>query len=275
MRNRVLVLAIAAVAALVLIIVLVIKFSKVKIVKPQDKVGEVKPFQALLLDAKNQEQEGDFLALKSTYQKLTNNFIGNKDISIWQKKLDGINIALIFSPIIVPGLSQAYQIQPLDTLTKISRQFNTTVDLLKKSNNLSSDIIISGRRLKVWTGRFSVLVDKSLNALILKSNDEIIKTYHVSTGLNSSTPIGTFTIVNKLLDPVWYKSGAIVPPGSSENILGTRWLGFNLAGYGIHGTTDPDSIGKQATAGCVRMLNQEVEELYILLPVGTEVVIIG
>ena len=65
----------------------------------------------------------------------------------------------------------------------------------------------------------------------------------------------------------------MIPSESPENILGTRWLGFDMPGYGIHGTTQPDSIGKQATAGCVRMLNSEAEELYDLLPIGTEVTI--
>ena len=86
--------------------------------------------------------------------------------------------------------------------------------------------------------------------------------------------MGTFKITTKLVNPVWYKSGAVVPPDSPENILGTRWMGFDLEGYGIHGTTSPESIGTQATAGCVRMLNNEVEELYTFLPQGTEVTIV-
>ena len=118
-------------------------------------------------------------------------------------------------------------------------------------------------------------MDKSQNILTLKCNDEIIKTYNVATGTNNSTPVGTFKIGNKLVNPVWYKEGAVVPAGSPENILGTRWLGFDdLPSYGIHGTTEPQSIGKQSTAGCVRMINAEVEELYSLLPIGTEVTVV-
>ena len=124
------------------------------------------------------------------------------------------------------------------------------------------------------TAKFSVVVDKSQNILLLKQNDDVIKTYKVATGLNNCTPVGTFKITTKLVDPVWYKTGAAVPPGSPENILGTRWMGLSKEGYGIHGTTDPSSLGKQATAGCVRMLNSEVEELYGILPEGTEVTIV-
>lgn len=229
--------------------------------------------QALLQQARGLEQKSDLLGLKEVYQKLINDFPAHKEVSVWQKNLDDTNIKSIFSSVIVPGLSQVYEVQPLDSLTKIAKEFNTTVDLLKQSNNLSSDRINPGRKLKIWTGKFSVLVDKSQNALILKCNDEILKTYTVATGTNNSTPAGTFKIVNKLTNPTWYKAGAVVPADSPENILGTRWLGFDIPSYGIHGTTDPMSIGKQATAGCVRMINTEVEELYALLPVGTEVVI--
>ena len=228
----------------------------------------------LLAEAVESEKRSDFTGLKSVYQKLINDFSGNKNVGAWQNKLDETNIRIILSSQAVPGLSQEYIIQPLDNLTKISKQFNTTVDLIKKINNLASDKINPGRKLKIWTGKFSVLADKSQNILMLKCNDEIIKTYNVSTGLNNSTPVGTFKITTKLVNPVWYKSGAVVPPDSPENILGTRWMGFDLEGYGIHGTTSPESIGTQATAGCVRMLNNEVEELYTFLPQGTEVTIV-
>ena len=228
----------------------------------------------LLAEAVELEKKSDFTGLKSVYQKLINDFSGNKNVGAWQNKLDETNIRIILSSQAVPGLSQEYIIQPLDNLTKISKQFNTTVDLIKKINNLASDKINPGKKLKIWTGKFSVLADKSQNILMLKCNDEIIKTYNVSTGLNNSTPVGTFKITTKLVNPVWYKSGAVVPPDSPENILGTRWMGFDLEGYGIHGTTSPESIGTQATAGCVRMLNNEVEELYTFLPQGTEVTIV-
>jgi lipoprotein-anchoring transpeptidase ErfK/SrfK len=143
-----------------------------------------------------------------------------------------------------------------------------------KDNSLSDDKILPGRKIKVWTAPFSMVVDKSQNSLILKTNEEIIKTYTVSTGINNSTPIGNFKITNKLINPTWFKAGAVVPPGSPENILGSRWLGFNLPGYGIHGTSDPQSLGKQVTQGCVRMSNSDVEELYTIIPIGTEVTII-
>ena len=118
------------------------------------------------------------------------------------------------------------------------------------------------------------MVDKSQNTLTLKTQDEIIKTYIVSTGKDNSTPTGNFKIINKLKNPTWFKTGAVIPSDSPENILGSRWLGFNIKGYGIHGTTEPDNLGKQVTSGCIRMKNSEVEELYDIVPEGTEVIIV-
>jgi lipoprotein-anchoring transpeptidase ErfK/SrfK len=162
-----------------------------------------------------------------------------------------------------------------DTLGKIAKQYNVAMDLIKTSNAMTSDVVRVGQRLRIWTGKFTVSVSKSQNVLMLKSDDDILKVYNVSTGANNSTPIGTFKVVNKIQDPVWYKeTGAVVPPESPENALGSRWIGLDIKGYGIHGTVQPDKIGQQVTAGCVRMRNPDVEELYKILPYGTEVVIV-
>jgi len=227
----------------------------------------------LLAQAKESESKGDFLEESLAYQKLVNHFVSSPDMAKWQKKLEDLNIKLLFSPVVTPQ-SELYEIKPGDTLAKIAKQFNTTVELISKSNNLSSDRIIPGRKIKIWKAPFTIFVDKSQNILLLKTGEEVFKTYTVSTGKDNCTPVGTFKIVNKLPNPTWFKSGAVVSPGSPDNVLGTRWMGFDLSGYGIHGTTEPQNLGKQVTEGCVRMSNAEVEELYTIVPVGTEVTVV-
>lgn len=229
--------------------------------------------QSLLSQARNLEAKGNLSEARSGYQKLVNDFPNAGEVMNWQKKIDDINIKLLFSPKLTPK-SALYEIKPGDTLTKIAKEFKTTPDLIKRSNNLKDDVINPGKKIKVWKAPFSILVDKSQNILILKSDEEIIKTYVVSTGKDNSTPVGTFKITSKLVNPTWFKAGAVVPSGSPENILGTRWLGIDKPSYGIHGTTEPQSLGRQVTQGCVRMNNQDVEELYVIVPVGTEVVIV-
>ena len=229
--------------------------------------------EALISLAALYEKQGKLSEARDSYKKAYETYPDAAIVRDAKPKMEELDMKILFSPIMDKN-SKEYTVQAGDSLAKIAKVFGTTIELIKKSNNLTGDNIRQGQRLKVETSKFSVVVDKSQNVLFLKQNDDIIKTYKVATGANNSSPVGTFKIVTKLVDPVWYKTGAAVPPGSPENILGTRWMGISKEGYGIHGTTDPSSLGKQATAGCVRMLNGDVEELYGILPEGTEVTIV-
>lgn len=215
------------------------------------------------------------LAARDAYKTVVINFPSFSNIADAQAKLGDLNVRLLFSFAQIPE-STFYTVSPGDTLVKIAKKFNTTAELIKKSNNIKSDgIIHPSMRLKVPKNlKFSVVVNKTQNILILKANEQVFKVYKVATGQKGSTPIGSFKIVNKLIDPVWFKEGARVENNSPANILGSRWMGISEPGYGIHGTTDPSSIGKQSTAGCIRMLNSEVEELYDILPIGADVTIL-
>jgi len=234
---------------------------------------ETPSFQVILNQAKEYEEKSDLTSAKALYQKLINEFPNSEQIANWQKKLEEINMKLLFSPKVTAG-SILYEIKPGDTLYKIAKEFNTTIELIMRMNNLKDERVYPGKKIKVYTQPFSIIIDKSENTLILKSNEEVFKTYIVSTGENNSTPTGNFKIVNKIKNPTWYKTGAVVPPASPENILGTRWLGLNIRGYGIHGTNDPKELGKSVTQGCIRMSNPDVEELYMIVPLGTEVTIV-
>lgn len=229
--------------------------------------------QELFQQAQVLETKGELLQAQAIYQDIINGAFNFDKMQELERRVGDLNIRIITSGV-VTAQTIVYGVQDNDSLSKIAKKFNTTIELVKKSNAINSDVIKLGQKLRIWTGKFSCVIDKSQNILILKSGDTIIKKYMVSTGINNSTPIGVFHIINKLVNPTWYKAGAVVAPDSPENILGTRWMGFDLAGYGIHGTTDPANIGKQVTQGCVRLTNPEAEELYLLLPLGTEVIVV-
>ena len=107
--------------------------------------------------------------------------------------------------------------------------------------------------------------------LVLLEGDRVLKTYDVAVGKPSTpSPVGEFKIISHAIDPVWKN----VPPGPS-NPVGTRWLGLSIKGYGIHGTNAPNSIGKAASHGCIRMRNRDVEELFTLVPNGAVVELTG
>lgn len=272
MKNKIIILVVAGVFVALIAALLFNNYQRNKGCSVDEPGGL--SAAALLAQAKEFENKGDLLEEMIVYQQLVNQFVSSPDIAKWQKKLEDLNIKLLFSPT-VTAQSELYEIKPGDTLVKIAKQFNTTVELIAKSNNLSSDRIIPGRKIKVWKTPFTIFVDKSQNVLLLKTAEDVFKTYTVSTGKDNCTPVGTFKIVNKLPNPTWFRSGAVVSPDSPDNVLGTRWMGFDLAGYGIHGTIEPQNLGKQVTEGCVRMSNPEVEELYTIVPVGTEVTIVN
>jgi lipoprotein-anchoring transpeptidase ErfK/SrfK len=186
-----------------------------------------------------------------------------------------LNIAILFSPM-QTRYSVDYVIKKGDVLPRIAQKFNTTLDLLKVSNGTGDrPNLHPGDHIKVTTAAFSMVINKSKNTLTLLANGELFKVYSVGTGKMNSTPVGKFHVTNKLANPPWYRpGGGLIPFGSKENLLGTRWMGINSPGYGIHGTWEPDTIGKQSSAGCIRMLNSDVEELYKIIIPGTEVTII-
>ncbi|MCG2660874.1 MAG: L,D-transpeptidase family protein [Kiritimatiellae bacterium] len=194
--------------------------------------------------------------------------------------LGQINIELIMSPAPMSE-KEEYVVRPGDSLARIARKFKTTVNLIKKSNALQRTVLHPGDRLRVFKGTFTLAISKSRNDLVLKANDRFFKRYRIGTVKFGTTPVGTFVITEKIENPPWWRpDGKMIPFGDKENVLGTRWMSLRatsptnaVRGYGLHGTWEPETIGIQASAGCVRLLNSEVEELFLLVPTGTSVVI--
>ncbi|MBF0478309.1 MAG: L,D-transpeptidase family protein [Candidatus Omnitrophica bacterium] len=211
---------------------------------------------------------------KKVYQNIMTEHPDFEQIETVQTSLGSLNVEQIFSKKMIDGKTVEYEIAPGDSLAKIAKKFGTTMSLVKRSNGMKTDTVRLGQKLRIWTGKFNILVNKAQNVLMLKEGNEVVKVYRVSTGKENSTPVGTYKIKVKQVNPVWYSKTGVYPPESPENQLGSRWMGFDLESYGIHGTIAPDKIGQQVTAGCVRMANPDVEELYDLVPQGTEVRII-
>lgn len=106
-------------------------------------------------------------------------------------------------------------------------------------------------------------VDRKELHLFNKKDSKIISSYPIASGKEDSpTPLGNFKIIYK---DSWGEG------------FGSRWMGLNVPWgiYGIHGTNKPGSIGSNASAGCIRMLNTHIEELYEKVPVKTDVIIIN
>jgi lipoprotein-anchoring transpeptidase ErfK/SrfK len=91
------------------------------------------------------------------------------------------------------------------------------------------------------------------------------------------TPTGNFKVMQMIENPVWEHpwTGELVPAGP-DNPLGSRWIGFWTDGknvIGFHGTPNPESIGRAASHGCVRMFDKDVQALFEKVAVGTPVIV--
>lgn len=150
-------------------------------------------------------------------------------------------------------------------------QSNTALrKLLGEEAYAYPDVVEEAPSIGYW-----ITINKTKRILTLYKGKAVIKKYPVAQGKSQSlTPEGKFTIVSKIVNPYWGGAGVAkpVPGGSPKNPLGYRWLGISYGGgsrYGIHGNNSPLSIGTNASLGCVRMINADVEELFEMIPLST------
>lgn len=240
--------------------------------------------QQNLAKAEQYLKNDEYILAQKLFRKIMNS--GLKEGSeLWDRAASLIgdaNIKIYMSDIPAPN-KKLYTIQEGDTLIAIAKRFKTTVESIQKSNGLdpASQIIFPGKTLYIYTGKWSIKVSKEKFKLYLYDGSSIFKIYNVGIGRQGRTPSGLFQINIKQKEPVWYNEGTAIPYGSKSNVLGTRWLAMkpigetnkNLRGYGIHGTWKPETIGTKASNGCIRMKNNEVNELYSIIPYRTEVTI--
>jgi L,D-transpeptidase ErfK/SrfK len=111
------------------------------------------------------------------------------------------------------------------------------------------------------SGGYVIEINRDTRTLTLYRGGAAIRTYPVAVGKRATpTPLGNYSIIEKKMNP--------------GGPFGARWMRF-YAGYGIHGTNNPSSIGKAVSNGCVRMYNSAAMDLYSKVSVGTPVRIIG
>jgi L,D-transpeptidase ErfK/SrfK len=159
--------------------------------------------------------------------------------------------------------------QLIGTLNGKAKWMGTVVLLLAVS------AVAQSAAPEVTKPRRVILVSIPDRKLALLDGDKVAKILPVAVGKDSTpSPEGTFAIKTRLANPTYYHKGTVVAPGP-QNPLGSRWMGLSEKGYGIHGTNAPNSIGKAASHGCIRMAKKDLEELFALVKVGDTVEIRG
>lgn len=122
-----------------------------------------------------------------------------------------------------------------------------------------------------------IIVDKAFHITLI-TTDVGTLAFPDATGTtgSSATPVGTYKVTDKQTNPQWHWEGKVYEPYIRDqgNGLGIRWMGISLPSYGLHGTNEPFSIGKDASHGCVRHENVDIARIFPTVPIGVSVSVI-
>lgn len=222
---------------------------------------------------------GDLLQARTLLFQLISENTSTQATQQARELIGDINIQLALSTRRMPEKKE-YIVQSGDSFWKISRTLNNTVEYLQRANGVSPNALRPGDRLYYLTGEFTIDVDLSEFTLTLLHNGTFFKQYKVGVGREERTPPGHYTVGPKIMNPDWDRRRqglGIIPYGDPRNQLGVCWMTLEPADpglprdLGVHGTNNPETVGTNASAGCVRMRNHEVMELYAFILPGVQV----
>lgn len=191
-----------------------------------------------------------------------------KERARFQKEIETLAKSLYLSP--QPLYEEPYVIQSGDQLRKIAPKYKLSWKYLARLNRINPQRIRVGQKLKVVHGPFDVVVELSDFGLTVVHNRQFVRHYRVGIGKDGTSPLGKFKVKEKLEDPTYYGPDGVIANDDPNNPLGERWIDIGDS-FGIHGTIDSESIGKSESRGCIRMLNEDVAEVYDFLTVGSTV----
>jgi lipoprotein-anchoring transpeptidase ErfK/SrfK len=184
-------------------------------------------------------------------------------------------------------------VQPGQSLARIAAAHDTTWELLGRINGIDPKHLRAGATIKIVEGPFFGVVDKHrftldlyLGGLPGEKSSMYVTSVSVGLGRDQSTPVGTWMVEphHKLKHPTYYspRGEGVIPADDPKNPLGGYWIGLTgtegeavgKMSYGIHGTIDPSSIGKQSSMGCIRLRSEDIALVYDLMVEGKSMVVV-
>lgn len=197
---------------------------------------------------------------------------------------------------LVRGGEEVYEVTEAIDLTRLAQEKGVKFEILAQRNNVKKPFRLKPGMTVTVDDTHIVPTDLSHGLVI---NLPELKLYHFHQGAYQRryslgigrrtwpTPDGDYYIINKAKNPTWLVPPSIqdemaesgkevidqVPPGP-RNPLGPYWMGTSAPGVGIHATNRPWSVGHLVSHGCIRMLPEEISQLFPLVEVGAMVKII-
>jgi len=196
----------------------------------------------------------------------------------------------------VIGFPLTYVIQKNESLIEIARKFSIGFNEIAAANpSLDPFVPEEGLPVKIpkswilpeieqYTGIVINLSEMRLYYFFSEKSSHLVRTFPIGIGTEGNdTPEGTFTVVEKIVDPSWYPPESIrkekpdlpkvVPPGP-DNPLGSHAIRLSRGTILIHGTNRPFGIGRRVSHGCIRLYPEDIPKLFQVVPVKTPVTIV-
>jgi lipoprotein-anchoring transpeptidase ErfK/SrfK len=256
---------------------------------PSGPVAPAAAVQKVLADAKAKSDAKDLVGARTVLNAALNgtNF-AEPDAAALRRAIAELNAKLIFSreQFADPHIDLV-QVESSRTLTAAARSHAVPWEGVCRVTGVSDRKIKVGMKLKVPHGPFHAVVDKSdfrldlyLGGLPGEANALYVTSLPVGLGKDDSTPTGLWTVTagskGKNLDWTNPRTNEHFAGDDPKNPLAGFWIGLTGEGgnavgkqsYGIHGTIEPETVGKQASMGCIRLRHDDIALVYDLLSEG-------
>lgn len=245
--------------------------------------------QALLKAGEAAYERGNLLEARTLFNRVINDErAAETDRALARAKASAINEHLIFSPKVYPGEpnTMSHRLARGELLSTLVSSMGLAVhsNFLARVNKLSSpDKVYEGQTLKLVRGPFHAEVRKGafrMDVFVGDPGDRgswtYIRSFPVGLGEADSTPVGRFRVKrgSKTEDPAWTNplTNEHYKRDDPKNPIGNYWIGIEgigddarYVGFGIHGTIDPESIGKMKSMGCVRLGDEDIRLVFEML----------
>jgi LysM repeat protein len=233
------------------------------------------------------KEKGELLAARDQLNRALHAGVTPEQAATCRQALDEIANKTIFSPTALPGdpLVESYTVQPGNSIGRLARRYKVSEAFIADVNNIKDRRFIrEGARLKLVRGPFHASISKSEHLMHIYLQDVYVKTYRVALGADGKTPTGKWRAANHQENPGWVdpRTGKRWHPDDPSNPIGEYWIGLEgiegaavgAFGYGVHGTTEPETIGKDVSLGCVRLAPDDIAAVYKLLLPGESIITI-
>jgi len=166
---------------------------------------------------------------------------------------------------------------PVQIVSREKLAMGSNALLLWNLGSLDPKKLRAGQKLLLPVETLSVHVHLRLRRMGIYIGDWFVKEFRVGIGAEDTpTPLGTFSVHSREKNPDWWQPGGKpIPFGDPRNALGSAWIAIEsdewplTAGYGIHGTNKPRTVGTRCSNGCVRLVNAEATEMYDWVRTGS------